>query len=507
MGQKRSILKGALILTIAGFITRFIGFFYRIFLSNKIGAEGMGIYQLIFPIYGICFTLYSAGIQTGISKIVAEQVGIGNYKNAKKILKVGICLSLSIAVPLAVLLYFNSDFVASRILFEKRCSETLKILSVIFPFCAITTCINGYYYGLKKAHVPAATQLLEQIIRVACVYALLSFLDIKDTLEMANMAVIGIVLGEIASNLYNIGSMFVGKPLANTNSSDTKRYKTALKDLFYIATPLTTTRLLVSILQSFEAILIPTMLKKYGLSSQDALAIYGILVGMSMPFIMFPSAITNSLAVMLLPTVSEAQAVNNHTLINKTTNITIKYSILIGILSTGLFIIFGKPLGITIFNNELSGTFLMTLAWLSPFMYLTTTLGSILNGLGKTNITFIHSIIGLLIRIFFIVYCIPIFGIVGYLWGLLASQLVISFLDMLAAKRHIKIRLDAYDWILKPGIIILFCGFLSKHIYAYFESLNQFNSIILVLSSCGVFSIIFLGILFLIGTIGKKDFN
>jgi len=168
--SNRSILKGTLILTLAGFITRFIGFFYKIFLSKTMGAEWLGIYQLIFPVYGIAFTIYATGIQTSISRLVAAEMGKKNPKNVRKILGMGLILSLTLAFLLSIMVYRFSDTIAFHFLLESRSAESLRILAIVFPFCAVTSCINGYYYGLKKAGVPASTQLLEQLVRVIVVY-------------------------------------------------------------------------------------------------------------------------------------------------------------------------------------------------------------------------------------------------------------------------------------------------------------------------------------------------
>ena len=192
-----------MILTLAGFITHIIGFFYKIFLSYTMGAELLGIYQLVFPVYGICFTIYATGIQTSISRLVAAELGKRNDKNTYKILRIGLFISVMLAALLSLIVYFGSDYIARRFLIEVRSAPSLRILSIVFPFCAVTSCINGYYYGLKKTAVPASTQLLEQVTRVIVVYALALFVGEGNLNVTCEMAVIGIVVGEIASSIYN----------------------------------------------------------------------------------------------------------------------------------------------------------------------------------------------------------------------------------------------------------------------------------------------------------------
>jgi stage V sporulation protein B len=510
---RSNILKGTIILTLAGFITRVIGFFYKIFLSNAMGAEWLGIYQLVFPVYGICFTIYATGIQTSISRLVAAEMGKRNPKNAYKILRIGVILSVSLAFLLSLLVYKNSDYLAVRFLLEPQSASSLRILALVFPFCGVTSCINGYYYGLKKAGVPATTQLLEQITRVIVVYMVALYAGNGDFRVTCEMAVIGIVIGEIASSIYNFISIFVSKsPAALLLQGPDPKAKSSgrkviLKNILGMSVPLSANRLFINILHSMEAVLIPAMLRRFGLNTGEALSSFGILNGMSMPFIMFPTAVINALAVLLLPTVSEAQAVNNEKLIGKTTSISIKYSLIIGIISTGIFIIFGRELGNAVFHNAAAGDYLIVLAWICPFIYLTTTLGSIINGLGKAHITFINSVVGSLSRILMIVILIPKLGIRGYLAALLVGQLIVTSLDTFAVIRHVRFPFNAVNSLLKPGLIVALAGFLLKAVFEYTQKITQINPAVMILSFCLLFCVISIGLFIITDTVSKKDFR
>ncbi len=510
---KRNILMGTLILTLAGFITRVIGFFYKIFLSKLMGAEWLGIYQLVFPVYGIAFTIYATGIQTSISRLVAAEMGRRNHKNISKILKIGILLSVSVASFLSVLLYKFSDAVAYYFLLEPRSASSLRILSAVFPFCAVTSSINGYYYGLKKAGVPASTQLVEQIIRVIVVYIAAYTIGNGNQKVTCEMAVLGLVIGEIFSGIYNFASLFITKSPKKLLypgpdiSAKANKSKTILKNLLVLSIPLSTNRLLINILHSIESVLIPAMLRRYGLSTEQALSTYGTLTGMSIPFIMFPTALINALAVLLLPTVSEAQAMDNEYLIGKTSSVSIKYSFLIGIISTGVFLIFGENLGLSVFNNKEAGRYLIILAWLCPFIYLTTTLGSIINGLGKAHITFINSVTGSIIKIVLTVILVPKQGINGYLIALLFGQLIVTFMDSYFIIRNIRLQFDAVNSLLKPGIIVATAGFLIKSIYEYFYKITQIHQTVFLLSFCLMFCVICTILFVITNTISKSDFR
>lgn len=506
--SKNTIIKGTLILTITGLITRIIGFFYKIYLSNLMGARNLGIYQLVFPVYGICFTLYASGIQTALSKLVAEETGKGKSRNCKRILAAGIVCSVSIAMILSLLVYNFSDFIAVKLLLEAECAGPLRILAIVFPFCGITSCINGYYYGLKKAAVPATSQLLEQIVRVAAVMILVNIIPSESAKTTCEMAVFGIVAGEIASQIYNMISLIFNKTEKNkkTQSSEqmsngttvSQHIKMPLRGIIVTSLPLTVNRLLISILHSFEAVLIPSMLKQAGLSAGEALSLYGILNGMTMPFIMFPSTITNSMSVLLLPTISEAKARNNQSLISSTTALSIKYSMILGIFSAGFFITFGNELGMLVYKEPLSGVYLTILAWLCPFLYIATTLNSIINGLGKINLAFITSAVFLGLRIILICILIPIYGMKGYFISYLVSQLLMTLCDYFIVRHNVSFSPDILSGVLKPSVILIFCCGFYQQLYEFMQTKININNLILVLINGAMLCITF--ILLMIGT-------
>lgn len=508
-----NLLRGTVILTLAGFATRFIGFFYRIFLSNAMGAELMGIYQLVFPVFTICYTIFAMGIQTALSRLIASETGRGNYRNIYRILRIGILLSVGLALLLSFLVYIFADQIALRFLLEARSASSLRLVAIAFPFCGITACINGYYYGLKKTAVPATTQLVEQAFRVLVVYMIALYAGAGDIRVSCEIAVIGLVAGELASCIYNLTSIFFiklppdlsaeGPGLQNTVS----RRSTILHNLLSLSVPLSANRLLLSILHSIEAILIPAMLRRSGLSSQDAMVTFGVLNGMSIPFIMFPTAITNALAVLVLPTISEAQAAGNNNTIGKTTSITIKYSLIIGIISSGVFIAFGRDLGNAVFHNEASGNYLTILAWLCPFLYLTSTLGSVINGLGKAHITFVNSVIGTISKIILIATLIPSQGINGYLFAVLIGQLIITALDACAVIRNVRFSFDSINSILKPGIIVAAASLLVKLAYNSAKKMTHINEVIMLLSFCSILCVICLALLFLSKAVSRHDFR
>lgn len=437
---RSSLIKGTLILTLAGTLSRFIGFFYKIFLSRTIGAEALGIYQLIFPLFAFCLALSCGGLQTAISRYAASSK---TDRIARSYLTISTTLSLVLSFCCAVFLFRYADFLSLHLLGEARCEPLLRIMAVAIPFACIHACISGYYYGRKKAGIPSASQLVEQLIRVLGVWLVCSILTEQQQEFTAAIAVWGLVFGEIASALFSLTALSAKKNTVFRKSAFQKTTNTAFYDLkartsnlCSMAIPLTINRVSLSLAQSLENILIPLSLRSFGYSSEDALSVYGILTGMVFSTIMFPAVLSNSLSAMLLPEIAKAQAEKKEQQIAHLIRKTIESSLVLGFLCTLLFLLGGSYIGVFLFGNHLAGVYIRTLSWISPFMFLSGTLCSILHGFGKPKTVLALNIIGSCIRIFCIFYFVPTIGIRGYLWGMLASQIFTSLTAWIYLSRH-----------------------------------------------------------------------
>lgn len=421
-------ITGALLLAATGVLGKIIGFSYRIFLSRTIGAEGLGIYQLIFPIFTICYSVTAAGISTAISKYVAEYQ-YRDLNSPRTFLISGSLISLSLSIIAMFLLRTFSGFIAENVLLEPRCAELIPILSYSIPLASIHDCINGYYYGRKKTAVPAVSQLAEQVIRCISVY-LIYLIQLEKGLSLnASAAVWGLVLGEIGSFLYCITAILFNKNATRKVSSNYTVSHPYMRLIKY-SIPLSTNRLALTLFGSFESILIPSRLQLFGYNHSDALSVYGILTAMALSIVMFPTVFTNSVSVMILPMISEAVGRNDRDRINRTIHRTIVICLIAGFICTVILMATGQYIGDFLFCNALAGKFIVMLSWICPFLFLTSLLTSILHGLGMPGYPFLINLFGSFIRILFVFFLIPIYGLKAYLFGMLSSQLVTALLCM-----------------------------------------------------------------------------
>lgn len=441
---KRPLITGTLILTVTGLVSRLIGFFYRIYLSRLFGEENMGIYQLISPVVSLAFSLCAAGYQTAVSKLTAEMAACHDGKNTGSsfwpfVASVTISLPLSAACTLVT--YLLASPIGCLLLKEPRTVPLLRIIAFSFPFVGIHACINGWFYGMKKAGLPSLAQIIEQLTRVGCVFLLTS----KD-LAMGNVpsigtAVLGLALGELVSMAVAVLTFLPFLPRKRMRGS-AKAPAKIYHGLLGMALPLTANRLTLTLLGSMESVAIPEMLRAYGYNTETALSVYGVLTGMALPLVFFPNALTGSISVMLLPMISENACLGKMKEVRSLTLKTLRYCLWIGLACLGTFVLFGPFLGSAMFRSPLAGRCIRTLGWICPFLYLDTTLSGILQGLGMAGRIFLINVLSLLLRLAFVYLAVPVFGIRGYLWGMLAGQLLLTLLYVLSLHRLLHVKKD-----------------------------------------------------------------
>ena len=429
MSKKHNFFLGTILLTATSFVSRFIGFFFRIFLSHTFGEEQLGIYQLIFPIYALCFSFTSAGIEIALSRNVAKEVSLGKKDRAICYLYVSLSVSVLLSLFTMRIIQANAVYLSIYILGDLRCETMISTIVYALPFASVHSCICGYYLGLKQAKITAYSQFIEQTARVGSVFLFFYILSKQGDFIQILYAVYGIVISEIFASFFCL-RYYTKDHKKMLPLNHIFHFPHFSKNLLRLAIPITSNRVLTNLLQSMESISIPLSLQKYGYTTAESLSTFGVLTGMVLPCLLFPSAITNSIATLILPTVTEIQTSQNYEKLRNMIQKVITVCVLLGLCSGILFFIFSNLIGI-IFGSPITASYLKVLCWICPFLYTNTTLASITNGLEKTNITFSINCLGLLIRIFSILIVIPYLGINGYLWGLLLSQILSFFLYLI----------------------------------------------------------------------------
>ena len=330
---------------------------------------------------------------------------------------------------------YKFRFFAGQILKQPLTEPLLQILSFSFPLSAIHSCINSYYFARKKTGIPSGLQLLEQLVRVSSSFLICRILISQNRPVTASIAAGGALVSELFAA--SAGLLLIAAEFSREQYSFFQAHSFAarLREICHTSFPLTLNRVLLTLLGSIEVVLIPQRLQLYGLSPSDSLGIYGVFTGMALPLILFPSTVTNSASVMLMPSVAEMQALGFRKRIRHITGKACTGCLLLGTLCAAGFFLFGPFLGNVLFHSSTAGVYIRTMAFICPFLYMNTALVSILHGLGKNVRSLVHNAAGILIRISFVLFAVPAMGIRGYLYGILISEILLSCLHITALYR------------------------------------------------------------------------
>ena len=381
---------------------------------------------MIFPVFSLCLALSASGMQTAISRYVASA------KQPRLYLWCGMLLSVFLAGVLALFVYLLAPWIATEILKEARTTDLLRLVSLALIPSAIHACFNGYYYGKKNSVPPAICQIVEQLARVFGTFLIYQILLEKGQSLEPIHAVWGLVIGEFAGLLVNITSYLF---LCDSNTSShifsskkawLPKIVLPLKILGIMAIPLTLNHVLMTLSHSLEHLLLPQQLMQFGYTSDDALGHFGILTGMALSVIFFPSAITNSLSVLLLPRISETKSRGDICGVLDTIKGALCCGVALGSLCTFVFLFSADWFGTYIFDNALAGFYIRTLSILCPFMYTSSLLSSIVNGLGYASLTLACNLTGCGIRILAIWFLVPMYGMYAYIISMIVAAVVVT---------------------------------------------------------------------------------
>jgi stage V sporulation protein B len=372
----------------------------------------------------------TAGFQMAISRMCAASFALGKKEEGYSCFFLATLFSFVFTVILSFFLFHYAEFFSKNILKEGRTAPLIRLLAFSLPLSALHGCITGFYYSQKKTLFPSLIQIGEQLIRVGITLLLYRILLSEGKEVTALIAAGGALAGELFSALFSL--IAIGLKFREDNFRPSLRltFSRQAKQLFATALPLSLNRILLTLLGSIEVVLIPTQLCRYGLSSTEALSVYGIFTGMALPLIQFPSTITHSISVMLTPSVARLQALGYQKKIRHITGILCLFLFGLGAFCCLLFYFGGDPIGLLLFKNESAGIYIRCLAFLCPFLYLDTTLAGILHGMGRSGVCLLHTLAGTAIRLGFVIFSIPCIGIRGYLYGLLLSEMALCLLHI-----------------------------------------------------------------------------
>ncbi len=450
--KKQSFVYGALILFLASFINKIIGFSYQIIVIRLIKPEGVGLFNMAYPLYVLILVVSTMGIPVAISKLVAEEVARNNLRGAYRIFY--FCLAILIAsgtlftfglilcAPLLMDYYFPNPKVYYSFL----------ALAPGILICSVCSAFRGFFQGLQQMTPTAVTQTLEQLVRVSA-GLLIAYLLLPRGVEYAAIGIsLGVVCGELIGLLSMLFVYLRFRPQPPRRGICSERRRSIFKRTFSLSIPVTLTRFVSSALMTIDAALIPQRLEVSGMTLQQATAAYGKLVGISQTLLLTPSIITIALYTALIPAVSEALAQNNFRLVQSRTSEAIRLTNMAGIPCIVLFLTIPRELCDVLFGYPEAGLSLAIMAIGGMFLYLSQTITGILQGLGEAAKPFKNLVIASSFKIIGIYYltAMPRLNLNGTAAAIALFYIVMACLNYADLKKLIRFRMYFTNSVFKP---------------------------------------------------------
>ncbi len=478
-------IKNTAVLIITALILRSIGIIFKIFLANKIGSEGMGLYQLIFSVFVLFSAFATSGISTAVTRLVCEAKGKSEISS---ILRKASILTLILSLISGVVLFFGAKYIANFIIGDERCILPLKILIFSLPFIGLSSCIRGYFLALQKTIEPSIIVLLEQIVRISVILILLNKLSGQNVSVMIFAVMVGNTLAEAVSFLV---SFIVYKiNIGNNKNKNKKSGAYVYKKIINIALPITASSYLSSFLHTAENILVPLRLSLFYGTKQRGLELFGAIRSMALPVIFFPASFLTSFSTMLIPEISSASALGKTLKIKNTVNKAVGITLALSVFVACVFWFCAYDISFLLYNDKDVGFIIKILSPIIPFMYLESVSAGVLKGLDRQVNMFWYNLCDSAVRIATVYIFLPIFGIKGYLAVMIVSNCFTSSLALNCLLKTSGVMLNLPFWIIKPLITGVLGGILSTALCENFENL-MFKTVAMIVIQAAVFLLFF----------------
>lgn len=495
-------LKGTMILLIAGFFTRVLGFINRIVIARFIGEEGVGLYMMVFPTLILVITITQLGLPVAISRNVAEAQAKGDVAKVKRILVVSLAITLSLSLLFTPALMLSAKYLSTTIFTDPRTFYPLFAITPIIPIVAVSSVLRGYFQGKQNMKPAAIAQVLEQIVRIGLI-AILTKPFLPYGIEYAAAAaMVASVIGELFSFLYLLTSFKIKKHF-RLRSGFLRQLQAGGKtfnSLIQVALPTLGGRMIGNISWFFEPIVVAHALAIAGVATTTATKQYGSLTGFALPLLMLPSFITHSLSTALVPAISEAHSKNDIHLIEYRLQQALRFVLLTGGIAVVVLFVLAEPLMEVMYGSANGSHFIKLMAPLFLFSYFQAPLQATLQALNLAHAAMMNSLIGAVFKlgVIFFLASQESFGINGAAVGILVGIVLVTLLHFATILKTIPFTIYLTDY-LKTGIAMFLTGalgiWLLQTSYLTGPQIMEVFSISCIMIICYLFILLFTGLI------------
>ena len=449
-----SFLKGTFILTVAGFVVKVIGSLNWIFVSRILGGEGIGLYQMAFPIYFFAMTVSQAGVPVAISIITAERVALKDIYGAKRVFHISMALMLVTGLFFSFMTYFAADWLIDwQFVRDARAYKSIVVLAPTVFFVTLLASSRGYLQGWQRMTPTAVSQIVEQIFRVITMI-LLAELLLPWGLDYASA---GASLGALAGAVTGLMVLVYfhwkldkdierdyGHDLQPLPGTEAESAWSIISRIFKLSLPVSAASIMLPVVSNLDLMIVPQRLEVAGYSVNEATELFGYLTGMAVPLVNLSCIITASMAMSIVPAISEARALKDMKRVYNQTAASVRISNFVCFPAFVIVFVLATPIASLIYNAPGAGPAVMISAVSIILLGLHQVSTGILQGLGHPTIPMVNMILAAVAKVIlnWELTAIPWLGIMGAAWATAADMGVAAIINLIFIYKFIGYRME-----------------------------------------------------------------
>ena len=448
MRRARQLLLHTSAMAATSFLMRTIALAFQVYVAGRIGAAGIGLFQLVMSVYTLATTVAVSGVRLAATRLISQQIGREDDPAVRR----ATCCALGYALffgMAAMLLLFYLAPAASRWVGDDRIILSLRVLSFSLPFVACSGAMGGYFIALHRSVKMSLVQLSEQLIRIGCTVLALWRLGGYGLEYACGALTLGMLASEVFSFLALLLLMLSGLPRG------AGRCRTPmLPQLLRITVPLSLSSYARSALSTTQHLLVPRGLRLHGGGVEAALAAYGVIQGMSLPVLLFPAALIGVISDLIVPELTEAQVQGRLRGLGYMLERLYRLGLFFAMAVAGTCFFFACPLGELIYSEPKAGEYIRLLAPLVPVMYMDTLVDGMLKGVGEYRANMRYNIIDAATGLMMVWLLLPRFGVAGYVFSIFATEMLNFALSASRLTRVAVFHLQPGCWVLTAAAAV-----------------------------------------------------
>jgi stage V sporulation protein B len=462
---------------------------FSIVLSRKLGAEGVGLYSLIMPVYDLFCCLICGGMIAAISKEASIYYSKNDYANLNKSIHIAFIFDLIWAILIALLAFAFSPLISTYIIKDSRSLYSLWIICPALVFVALSSIIKGYFYGISNIKVPAIIDIFEKTVRMGVLLSLIVLLSLENVTHAVTATYFALSIGELISFMLLFLFYRFNKIKISTSFNKTESSAQLLFNILAVSFPLCVNGFLTQAISTASTLIIPRRLVHAGIEYNQALGLIGRFSGMALTIVFFPMIVVMSISIILLPDLSKSISQNDFYAMEKRIKEVLKISFLLGASTLVICLCIPTELGELFFSRNDLGPYIKMAALCAPFSYLAATTFGILNGIGKQKILLKNSIITSIEQLVlsYILIGIPQINISGYAIAFVITSITGFILNIYEIRKSCYIDVSIGELIIDITLSILLYYVLKIFNNVIPNSLSTFKYVILIILGFSLF--------------------